>query len=133
MARLAFFATKKDCLSILDFLFSSTDCCLYELASDYDMPIRKYSNLTEVQQAFQPGRSPGSVLPSHLCPWSPSAFSDPVIERISLRPEKCQGHTFRYAFRGPGSVIFHFGEMTASAIQYSEYSHFEESSPIDLK
>jgi hypothetical protein len=130
MARLAFFATTKDCLAILDFMFASTDCCLYELASAYGMPIRKYSNLSEAKQAFQLGRAPGSVLPTHLRPWSPSAFSDPEIERISLRPEKCQGHTFRYVFRGPGSVVFHFGEVTASEIGYSEYSHFEESSPM---
>ncbi len=128
MARLSFFATTKDCLAILDFLFASTDCCLYELYSEYDMPIRKYSNLSEAQRAFQPGRAPGSVLPTHLRPWSPSAFSDPVIERISLRPDKCQGHTFRYVFRGPGSVVFHFGGMTKNEIGYSEYSHFEEPS-----
>jgi len=130
MARLAFFATTKDCLAVLDFLFASTDCCLYELYSEYEKPIRKYSELSEVQQAFRPGREPESVLPTHLSPWSPSAFSDPIIERIALRPEKCQGHTFRYVFRGPGSVVFHFGGTTKNEIAYSEYSHFEETSPV---
>ena len=129
MARLAFFATKKDCLDILEFLFASTDCCLYELASAYEMPIRRYSNLSEAEQSFLLGREPGSVLPTHLRPWSPSAFSEPVIERIGLKPEKCQGHTFRYIFRGPGSVVFHFGGSTKNEIGYSEYSHFEETTP----
>lgn len=131
MARLAFFATTKDCLSILDFLFESTDCCLYELDSEYEKPIRKYSDLSEVQQAFQPGRAPESVLPTHLRPWSSSAFSEPIIERIALKPEYCQGHTFRIVFRGPGSVAFHFGGITKNQIAYSEYSHFEETSPVN--
>lgn len=130
MARLAFFATTKDCLAILDFLFASTDCCLYELDSEYGKPIRKYCHLSEVHQAFRSGRAPESVLPTHLCPWSPSAFSDPIIERIALIPEKCQGHTFRYVFRGPGSVVFHFGGIAKNEIAYSEYSHFEETSSV---
>jgi hypothetical protein len=129
MARLAFFATKKDYLAIFDFLFRSTDCCLYELASEYEKPIRKYSTIAEVEQCFLSGRQPGSILATHLRPWSPSAFSDPVIEKISLKPEKCQGHTFRYMFRGPGSVVFHFGGTTESEIIYSEYNHFDEPSP----
>lgn len=126
MARLAFFATKKDYLAILDFLFGSTDCCVYELDSEFEKPIRKFSTIAEVEQCFIPGRKSGSLLPTHLRLWSPSAFSEPVIERISLKPESCQGYKFRYVFRGPGSAVFHFGGISEREIEYSEYNHFDE-------
>ena len=93
---LDFFAAEADQRAVLDFLFSSTDLRVFESYSEYDAELREFRSVDELAAAFPLGtdrHGNGGVMLLML--WSPSVMRDLTIERFALKPEYCNGHTFR--------------------------------------
>jgi hypothetical protein len=128
MANLDFFATRADHEALVRFLFGSTDVRVFESYSEFGRELREFRSFEELAVAFDVGADPaGSGFAVLLQLWSPSVQSGPRMERITLDPRRCEGHTFRYRIDGGGLIQLYFGGISGRAITKSHYGHFSEA------
>lgn len=121
---LDFFAAGDDQRALLDFLFTSTDVRIFESYSKFGADLREFRSIDELSAAFPIGVDPhgnGHAILLHL--WSPSVMRKLKIERIALKPEYCDGHTFRYAIGGGGLMQLYFGGVHDRIITMSHFGH----------
>jgi hypothetical protein len=128
MANLDFFATRADHEALVRFLFGSTDIRVFESYSEFGRELREFRSFEELAAAFEVGSDPaGSGFAVLLQLWSPSVESGPRMERITLDPSRCGGHTFRYRIDGGGLIQLYFGGISGRTITKSHYGHFSEA------
>ena len=53
-------------------------------------------------------------------------MADVEIKRIELRPESCDGHTFRYSIKGWCLIQLYLGGLYEKTIVYSHFGHNSE-------
>ena len=132
MPQLDFFAAHNDQIALLEFLFSQTDVRIFELASEYGQNLREFKSVAEMSTLYSLGRETSDQKNlSTLFALSSSAVSgDPVIERVSLNPRKCNGHTFRYRLGGGALMQLYFGGVYNKDERTITKSHFGHNSQI---
>jgi hypothetical protein len=123
-ANLDFFAAEADQQAVLDFLFSTTDVRVFESYSDPNADLREFRSTDELAAAFPIGTDPhGNGHAILLQLWSPSVMSELTIVRVTLDPEKCNGHTFRHRIDGAGLMQLDLGGVCGTVITMSHFGH----------
>ncbi|MBC7853776.1 MAG: hypothetical protein IAF94_10100 [Pirellulaceae bacterium] len=128
MANLDFFAAESDQRAVVDFLFTSTNVRLFESYSEFSQELREFRSLDELAAAFPLGvdkHGNGTAILLQL--WSPSVMTKLEIERFALKPEKCNGHTFRHRIVGGGLIQLYLGGVHGRVITKSHFGHFAEA------
>jgi hypothetical protein len=120
MANLDFYALGDDLRSLLRFVYAETDIVVYELSSEFDRDVRRFSSLAELEAVF----SLGGHKAGYLQLWSPSVMARPVIRRIEL---KVPGHSFRYAVEGAGLIQLYLDGERENVIYHTHYGHWNEA------
>lgn len=121
---LDFFAAEADQRAVLDFLFSSTDVRVFESYSEYDAELREFRSTDELAATFRLGTDPyGNGSAILLMLWSPSVMRDLTIERFALKPEHCDGHTFRHRIDGGGLMALYLGGVCGRVVTKSHFGH----------
>lgn len=117
-----FFAAEADLKALLDFLFSQTDVRVFESYSEFDSELREFHSTEELVIAFPLGKDlhgNGNAVLLQL--WSPSVMSHLNIERFSVIPESCNGHTFRHRIDGGGLMQLYLGGVSGNVITMSHF------------
>jgi hypothetical protein len=127
VANLNFFAAGSDQKALLQFLFSATDARVFESYSEFEQELREFRSVAEVAAAFPVGEDKhgnGSTILLQL--WSPSVMKHLEIRCIALQPNKCGGHTFRYAIEGGALIQLYFGGVHQKVVTKSHFGHNSE-------
>ena len=110
MPQTQFCASQRAADELFAFVFSETDCRIYETYSNFDADLRQLKSIDDLHTT----RSTPAV--SQLSLWSPTIMPPPVIERIELKDRR---HSFRHTVRGCGLFTILLGDAkTPSAISY---------------
>jgi len=125
MATLDFFAVRDDLLALLDFIYSETDCAVYESYSRYDSELRQFVSVQQLDAAFVLGNDPhgnGEAILLQL--HSPSVAAPPRIERFNL---SVPGYSFRYCVESAGLMQLYLGGSHNEFISQSHFGHWNEA------
>ncbi|MGH7627778.1 MAG: hypothetical protein ACREOJ_20980 [Gemmatimonadaceae bacterium] len=120
MPSFAFYAAADDARAVLDHVFESTDCRVYEAYSEYDRPLREFASRSLIEQAWPLGDDPhatGAAVFLQL--WSPQTVGAPRIERIRLQSGAVHGRTHRYVIGGWGLLQLQFGGVAGRTLTAS--------------
>ena len=91
----------------LSFIFTDTDCRIFETYSQHDTPLRSFTGVDEVEAAFDLGTDlHGNGVAQKFALWSPTVMPEPTIRRIELA---MRGHSHRYVAEGCGLFHLHLG------------------------
>jgi hypothetical protein len=113
MSNCDFYATREDMFNVLDFVYSETDCRLFENVSAFGEELREFKSTEEIADVFDLGHCVGKHSFSALLQlYTPSASESFTIRKIDLDPGHCDGHTFRYAPNGWGLIQLYFGGVS---------------------
>ncbi|TXK59749.1 hypothetical protein [Alkalisalibacterium limincola] len=123
MAQLDFFAVDRDFYEVMNFVFSETDLIVYEAYSRFDMEIRRFTSVTELEAAAEDRRAGGFLLRA----WSPAVTSTPIFETFKLKPEV---GSHRTTVGGPGLVQFQQGHVERGHLHFSTFSHWNEAGAL---
>ena len=122
-----FYAVPEDHKHILNWLFASKACMIYELASQFEKPLREFRSAEEVLDQFSRTYANGENWHTvHLQVNVVNASPPFVPKRVSLNPEKCGGATFRYAAEGLGLVQLYLAAPTPKGLNNSHTNHNSE-------
>ena len=126
MPNLDFYATGGDLVEILEHLFESGDCRVFELYSEPGQELVEFHCTNELKDhpyfdhAPPSAQSPFLTLQLYVTD-SGGPFR---IERVSLDPRHCNGHTFRYCMRGAGLIQLYLGGIRQDGrIVHSHTNH----------
>jgi hypothetical protein len=125
MANLDFFAVREDMFALLSFIYSQTDCVVFESYSRYDTELRRFESVEQIDSAFPIGIDPhgnGAAITLQL--HSPSVAATPHIKRISLKMPR---HSFRYCVEGAGLMQLNLGGAYNKFISPSHFGHWNEA------
>lgn len=130
MPWLHFFAARDDLLDLLEFALSHPGMEISESYSEFDRPLRRFTDPAELRALPQIGLDPhgiGAAL--QLALWLPDAGPRPAVDRIALKPRAVPGHTFREVIRGPGLFTLQCGgiHQRASVLTASALGWFTEA------
>jgi hypothetical protein len=118
-----FYATPEDHEHLLIWLFTDAACHVYELASDFEKPLKRFESAVEVMQQFErryPNGEPWQVRLNLYVLGAGPAFEP---RRISLDPSACDGATFRYAAESWGLVQLYLSAQRADRLENSHTNH----------
>jgi len=124
VANLDFFAAETDQISVVDFLYSSTDVRVFESYSEPDQELQEFSSTDNLAAAFPLGDDAfgnGSAVLLQL--WSPSVMRELTIRRFALDPTACKGHTFRHTIEGGALIQLYFGGINGNVLTKSHFGH----------
>ena len=125
MATLDFFAVRDDLLDLLGFIYSETDCVVYESYSRYDSELRQFISVQQLDAAFSIGDDPhgnGSAILLQL--HSPSVAASPSIRRFRL---SVPGYSFRYCVESADLMQLYLGGSHDEFISQSHFGHWNEA------
>jgi hypothetical protein len=127
MPNIDFYATGGDFRSVLTYVFKQSACRVFESYSPPGEEIAEYKSVDELSARYPIGicRGSGPSVLLQLVP--PSASNQFSIRRISLQPELCDGHTFRYAVEGWGLIHLHLGGIGPEGLVNSHSNHNTEA------
>ncbi|QGW84255.1 hypothetical protein [Variovorax paradoxus] len=109
-----FYATKEDHEGLLTWLFAEESCDVYELASDFEQPLKCFRSAAEVLAQFERSYPNGKKWRSvHLQLYVRGAGPAFEPRRVELDPVACGGATFRYDADGWGLVQLYLGSASA--------------------
>ncbi len=122
-----FYGTIKDHEPILDFLYSNGECDIYELGSEPSCDLRHFRSSEEVLSLFDNPYPNGKQRHSiHLQLYVKGTGPEFVPTRISLDPDVCNGHTFRYSAEGKGLVQLYLSTLDENSLRSSHTNHFSQ-------
>jgi len=107
-----FYATLEDHEELLTWLLADGACEIYELASDFGQPLRRFRSAAEVRAQFErryPGG--GQWRTVYLQLYVLGAGPPFVPKRVALDPDECDGATFRDEAEGWGLVQLYLGAL----------------------
>ena len=123
-----FYADKKDKELILKYILNEMDLRVFDSYSPYGQEITEYKTVEEITEKLD--LKNGREYAVSLILWN-SNFSDKLIfERIELNPKKCDGHKFRYATRGWGTIQLYLGGLDKNRLHHSHIGHFNEKGAL---
>jgi hypothetical protein len=123
-----FFADRNDKLDVLNFILNETDLCIYDKDSNYEEEIVQYHSLDEISSKFELTNGGKFAVTFQL--WSARHRGKPIFRRIELKPEYCDGHTYRYSTNGWGLIQLYFGGIENNQLNQSHIGHFNEKEAL---
>ena len=118
-----FYATPEDHEHLLSWLFTDAACSVYELASDFEEPLKRFESAVDVMRQFErryPNGEPWQVRLNLYVLGAGPAFEP---RRITLDPSVCGGATFRYEAAGWGLVQLYLSAPRANRLENSHTNH----------
>ncbi len=94
-----FYATRTDILSVLDFIFASTELDIFEAYSRTGHPVRSFESLSQLLKV-QPERDSHGTL--HLKAHSQHIYAGNIVEEINLAASV--GGGIRYSIESPAAI-----------------------------
>ncbi len=126
-----FYGTLDDHRQLLNWLFTEGTCRVFELASDFERPLKEFKNAQEVLSQFERTYITGEKWHTVYLQLYVTGASPPFVpRRVQLDPEKCKGATFRYAAEGWGLVQLYLGAITVHGLKDSHSNHNSEKRAI---
>jgi len=112
LPNLHWFGTEADHAIILSNILGLDAVQVFELYSQYDTPIRTFTNVDDILAEFQRPHEGGSLRAQiDLNLWVNGAGPKPDIERTRLNPETCGGHRWRERSGSVGFVQLFLARM----------------------
>jgi hypothetical protein len=118
-----FYALQDDAVDLLEYVFTETDCAVYELSSRPGEQLRQFRAAGEVLAAFELGVGRAAV---HLQLYSPSMGGSYRIRRIDFDPSRVKGPAWRLEGHGWGAIQLYLGGLHAGRILPSHTNHNSE-------
>lgn len=119
-----FYATQEDHESLLTWLFAEETCHIYELASDFERPLKRFTSASEVLAQFDREYTTGKKWHTvHLQLYVLGAGPAFTPRRIKLNPAACNGATFRYNADGWGLVQLYLHSVSQKDLESSHTNH----------
>lgn len=103
----SFFATAKDKLAVLDYIFSNNELRVYDLHSAHGNQVSEYTSVDQISSKFDLEK--GALYSVSLVLWSEAFKAKPYFKKWNLDPKRCNGHTFSYSTEGYGLIRLQFG------------------------
>ena len=124
-----FYGTLDDHAALLNWLFEGEACHVYELYSDFEHPLRRFSNSSDVVAQFDRRHRTGEKWSEvHLALYVLGAGPAFVPRHVLLDARVCDGATYRYAAKGWGLVQLYLGGLTpANSLRSSHTNHFTQA------
>lgn len=119
-----FYATPEDHAELLSWLFAEATCHVYELASDFEQPLKRFDSPEAVLMQFErryPNGEKWKVVHLQLYVIGASPVFAP--RRVTLDPKYCDGATFRYGAEGWGLVQLYLANAKATSLENSHTNH----------
>lgn len=121
MTWVTFFAGPNDLADLMRFVYTETDCRVYEAYSMPDQQRREFSTLDSVAPIFLTA-APQLVL------WSPSVGAPPMVRRVDFTRGAVPGHTHRYVTEGCSLVTLVCGAAGQDVLNASRLGWWTEAS-----
>jgi hypothetical protein len=119
-----FYATPTDHRILLDWIFNEQTCQIYELASDWEQPLRIFTTTDQVLSQFERSYFTGKKWTSvHLQLYVLGAGPKFEPRRVVLNPDACDGATFRYGADGWGLVQLYLQSVRDGRLDNSHTNH----------
>jgi hypothetical protein len=118
-----FYGTPEDHEHVLNWLFADAACHVYELASEFEEPLKRFESAADVMRQFErhyPNAEPWQV---HLNLYVLGAGPPFEPRRTALDPSACGGATFRYTTEGWGLVQLYLSAPRADRLENSHTNH----------
>jgi hypothetical protein len=122
MANLDFYGLKSDLQKLLAFIYDETDIVIFEMSSEFDREIRRFTSLKDLEGTFAIGQMNKGQ--THLQLWSASVMKEPKPRRINLT---MKDHSFRYAIEGAGLIQLYLGGLKENIIGETHYGHWNQA------
>jgi hypothetical protein len=120
-----YYATAEDHRAVLDWLFSSHAADVYELASEYEKPLRQFSKTDDVIRLFENRTATGESWHTvHLQLMVRGAGLDFKPTYVKLDPKVCHGAKFRYGAEGIGLIQLYLSVPRSEELENSHTNHF---------
>jgi hypothetical protein len=121
-----FYAVEDDLINVLDVVFSQADCRIFEMYSPFGQELMEFRTTQDISDRYTLGKCQGNS-PSVMLQLLPNNARGQVkIEKVTLKPEKCGGHTFRYKASGWGLIQLYLGGVSSAGIVHSHTDHNSE-------
>jgi hypothetical protein len=122
MANLDFYGLKSDLHKLLAFIYDETDIIIFELSSEFDSEIRRFSSLRALESVYDVGQVSKGQICFQL--WSASVTKEPAPRKINL---KMKEHSFRYSIEGAGLIQLYLGGLKENIISETHYGHWNQA------
>lgn len=119
-----FYGALEDHRVLLDAIFETNECEIYELASDFGKPLTKFAGTDQVLAQFDrhyPSGEPWHSVHLQLVHLNAGTVFKP--RRISLDPKSCDGFKFRYEASGFGLIQLYLEVPQDGDLQNSHTNH----------
>ncbi|MFL6658414.1 MAG: hypothetical protein ACJ8GW_10110 [Massilia sp.] len=117
-----FYATPKDQLAILEWLFAEKTCRVFEIGSAPDTPLEEFFSAQDVLARFDRVLSNGKLRDVYLQLYVIDAGPPFVPTRIAINPS-ASGATFKYAASGWGLVQLYLSAPNGEYLSNSHTNH----------
>jgi len=126
-----FYAAGTDHRAVLEFVLSQGAADIYELASRFDQPLRRFRSLADFEEHFSISEwTLGAAEPIHLQLHPRGAKGNFLARRIDLNPKSCKGATCRYEARGWGLVQLYLEPPRNGRLENSHTNHNSQERAI---
>jgi hypothetical protein len=124
MPNIDFHAAGADFFPVLTYVSA---CRVFERYSPPGEEIAEFKSIDDLSARYPIGvcRGSGPSVLLQLVP--PSASHQFSVRRISMQPELCDGHTFRYTVEGWGLIHLHLGGTGPQGLVVSHSNHNTEA------
>lgn len=123
MPNLDFYAIGGDLDEVLDYVFTSTGCRVFESFSAFDTDLVEFLDADTLRRNRPVGSCQQGMVSVLLQLLIPSAAHLPRIRRIDLPPGNSDGHRFRHVIEGFGLLQLYLGGLSPNGIVASHTSH----------
>ncbi|MFG6105372.1 hypothetical protein U2F10_24165 [Leptothoe sp. EHU-05/26/07-4] len=124
-----FFAYGDDHRFILEHLFETMPCRIFELASAFDTEITEFRSLSDVERRYQINDwSQGQHPTLYLQLYAEGADGKVSFRRDTLNPKAaCKGATYRYSCHGWGLIQLYLESPRNGSLRHSHTNHNSET------
>ena len=101
-------------------------CRLFESYSEFEQPLREFGSWSELAAAYAVGtcRRRGDTLLLQV--WPTTACADVQIRRYAVKPNMCNGTTWREQLAGWGMIQLYLGGVASEGLVASHTNHNSE-------
>ncbi len=118
-----FYAVHDDIIGLAQFIFSETDCVIYESCSQPNKDLRCFTVVDELEAVYKSGFGGGSFL-SEI--YSPSMRGDIRIVRTDWEAKAWRPASWRFDVTGWGLIQLHLEGVHENRIRHSHTNHNTE-------
>lgn len=123
-----FFAYGDDHRVILEHIFRTMPCRIFELASEVDTELAEFHSLADIEHRYQINDwSHDQHQTLHLQLYAEGADGYVNFRRVDLNPKKCDGATYRYSCNGWGLIQLYLESPRNSILRNSHTNHNSET------